>query len=263
MANNPAHEPPGKVRKRAHDQGLVSEQVSSSAAWLVENGWSILDYERHLREKATPVPAVLKTLERTCTQLDVLEKYPPDTLWEVLVAIVNRRLAKNRVCTKLDWRRRDTNREELKVFYALQMTIENSYGNDKTYLCAHFTEVIAKVGKVRGLGCDRFRALLAAFAPTDTELMQIAANLEACSREQLVSVSIVAIDESVIAYQPSHEAKMQAEKDGAPIPVVYIPRKPHPNGLECFLGCTWQLAQTQMWSRQLFNRGHFSTRIGL
>lgn len=45
------------------------------------------------------------------------------------------------------------------------------------------------------------------------------------------SISVVTIDESVIAYQPKKEAKSNAEKKEEPIPMVYIPRKPHPNGL--------------------------------
>jgi len=47
------------------------------------------------------------------------------------------------------------------------------------------------------------------------------------------------VDEAVIAYQPSLASKIRAEKTGEPVPVVYIPRKPHPNGLEDFLLCTY------------------------
>jgi hypothetical protein len=45
------------------------------------------------------------------------------------------------------------------------------------------------------------------------------------------------IDEFVMAYQPRKEVKA-AEVQGQPIPVVFIPRKPHPNGLEIFLATT-------------------------
>lgn len=44
-------------------------------------------------------------------------------------------------------------------------------------------------------------------------------------------VSVVAIDESMCEYQPSKDTKEKAAEKGEPIPVVYIPRKPHPNGL--------------------------------
>src|SRR5690606_207527 len=38
-------------------------------------------------------------------------------------------------------------------------------------------------------------------------------------------------DEAVLGYQPSHSVKEKAIETGEPIPVVYIKRKPHPNGL--------------------------------
>jgi hypothetical protein len=42
---------------------------------------------------------------------------------------------------------------------------------------------------------------------------------------------MIVIDESVLAYQPSKEKKAKMEEEGEPIPVVFIPRKPHKNGL--------------------------------
>lgn len=48
------------------------------------------------------------------------------------------------------------------------------------------------------------------------------------------NVSAIVVDESLIDYHPSAIVKNKAEKSGEPIPVVFIPRKPHPNGLEIF-----------------------------
>lgn len=52
-------------------------------------------------------------------------------------------------------------------------------------------------------------------------------------------VSIIAIDEAVLAYEPSSDVKSKNEDFGEPIPVVYIKRKPHPNGLEIFMACSY------------------------
>jgi hypothetical protein len=38
-----------------------------------------------------------------------------------------------------------------------------------------------------------------------------------------------------MTYQPTSKTKKVAASEGEPIPVVYIPRKPHPNGLEAFI----------------------------
>jgi len=40
-------------------------------------------------------------------------------------------------------------------------------------------------------------------------------------------------------YQPSHEMKEKAVINGEPIPVIYIPRKPHPNGLLAYISATF------------------------
>ena len=53
------------------------------------------------------------------------------------------------------------------------------------------------------------------------------------------NISVIAIDEAVLAYQPSSQVKEKAKMNGEPIPVVFIPRKPHPNGLEIFLSVTY------------------------
>ena len=41
------------------------------------------------------------------------------------------------------------------------------------------------------------------------------------------------------SYQPSAEVKKIYMTKGEPIPVVYIPRKPHPNGLLNYLSATF------------------------
>lgn len=53
------------------------------------------------------------------------------------------------------------------------------------------------------------------------------------------NVSTVTIDEHINGYQPSHKTKEKAVERGEPIPVVYIPRKPHPNGLLIYLMCSY------------------------
>lgn len=40
-------------------------------------------------------------------------------------------------------------------------------------------------------------------------------------------------------YKPAKTTKEKADQEGEPIPVVYIPRKPHPNGLLEYLFATY------------------------
>jgi hypothetical protein len=57
---------------------------------------------------------------------------------------------------------------------------------------------------------------------------------------------VAVFDEQVIGYQPSHSSKNAAEKAGHSIPVVYIPRKPHPNGLLIYVVCLLTLTECQL-----------------
>ena len=43
----------------------------------------------------------------------------------------------------------------------------------------------------------------------------------------------------MLAYEPSSDVKSKNEDSGEPIPVVYIKRKPHSNGLEIFMACSY------------------------
>jgi len=63
--------------------------------------------------------------------------------------------------------------------------------------------------------------------------------LSTAAQNELRAVRVLTIDETVVEYQPSKEAKAKAAGLGAPIPVVYIPRKPHPNGLEVMTVATY------------------------
>jgi hypothetical protein len=112
--------------------------------------------------------------------------------------------------------------------------IENTYGNNTIKLRSHFSMVSESCGGVKKLGMDRFQALWRAFNPSIDELRQIVDILHSVWSSFIENVSLVAVDETLVSYQPFPK-KQQAESLGEPIPVVYIPRKPHPNGLEAFL----------------------------
>ncbi len=47
--------------------------------------------------------------------------------------------------------------------------------------------------------------------------------------------TLCALDESLMEYQPSATVKEAMEKIGEPIPVAFIQRKPHPNGLLAYI----------------------------
>jgi hypothetical protein len=120
----------------------------------------------------------------------------------------------------------------------LAIQIENSYGNDTRNLREHYKNIKLQFGEIRGMGLDRFETLWRALNPSIEEIRQICDILHETFNNYLDHVEVCVVDESVIGYQPGSKAKKEAESRGEPIPVVYIPRKPHPNGLEIFLVAT-------------------------
>lgn len=58
-------------------------------------------------------------------------------------------------------------------------------------------------------------------------------------QDYVEEVNIAVVDEGVLDYQPRSSTKIKASEKETPIPVVHIPRKPHPNGLEVFFSGNW------------------------
>jgi hypothetical protein len=214
------------------------DDVAALSTWMVENDWEVLGYERHLQEKRAAQPARLQPLEMGTSQLAVFNLHLPGDAWTLLSKVVNRNIVLRR-SQCVDSRRRDTTNTEMKCWYALQIAIENTWGNDTRSLRSHFAAVKEEYGAVHGLGEDRFQFISAACCPTGAELKLLAEILKTAAKRQLESVHVLTIDESVIGYTPRKKIKERADTKGDPIPTVFVPRKPHPNGLECFLACTY------------------------
>lgn len=53
------------------------------------------------------------------------------------------------------------------------------------------------------------------------------------------SLSVACYDELAVGYQPSSKVKEDANNAGEPIPVMFLPRKPHPNCILIYLLATY------------------------
>jgi hypothetical protein len=83
------------------------------------------------------------------------------------------------------------------------------------------------------IGKNRFKALRSSF-PTQKDLVKLIELLRNNWRNAVSPGSIVTFDETIFEFQPGSKSKEDAEKNRDPIPVVFIPSKPHPNGLLCY-----------------------------
>jgi len=126
----------------------------------------------------------------------------------------------------------------MKTWYGIQMLIENTYGNSVHDTAKH-SNCIASTYGAASMGHDRWQRISKALRPISTELQDIAKIIELNGCMRIGEANVITVDESVIGYRPSRNVRDRADLSGNPIPLVYIKRKPHPNGLEIFLGCTY------------------------
>lgn len=96
-----------------------------------------------------------------------------EDIWNLLVTVVNRNFARNTNQSNVrDRRKRPTNPVEMNKFYAVQMLIENTYGNSTRNMRSHFKTLKDKYKNQwpRGMGVDRFTSIRANLILTREEL---------------------------------------------------------------------------------------------
>ena len=224
-----SEDPPSKKQKKQ----APKNQLSVDCAHFLESKWKML---KSVQLKAPLEYVLLKHGNSSNSAITNLLLFIPEQVWTILQTAINRRLASfPNIKKKNQYRIKDVTVFELLQFYGIHLLMESTYGNDFTNLRAHFAYVKEKFGGVKGLGLDRFEILRNCLVPTVEEIRTICEVLGATNAKFVERVTQCTIDESLIGYQPSKKVKEEAEKEGKPIPVVYIQRKPHPNGLLNYL----------------------------
>jgi hypothetical protein len=212
--------------------------------FFIENGWKIIDGE--VESKVSLQPAEFKRNIiaaydlRLNGEFDYLQLFLTFLLlefWKKLVSIVDHNLLKYS-STKNPVKA--TSVEELIQFYGMQMELENTFGNATFDIRQHLNQLSEKTGKKERIGQRRFLQIRNSINPTIEqfrELLEIR-NKAAISTISRVSV-VVCVMNIINAYQPLDTTKAKADQVGVPISVIYMPRKPHPNGLFLYLLATY------------------------
>jgi hypothetical protein len=161
----------------------------------------------------------------------------PETLWELMVTVVNRLIIGNASVTSAAMRRTFTTAKEMRKWYAVLMALENTWGNRSGSLRNHLKSIKEDLCDVwpHGMGQSRWLFLRSKFQPSVAEIRQFCQLIAEASKSCLVSIHSMAFDEQLAGYHPRSSTKKAAEAAGSPIPVCYIPRKPDPNGLLTYL----------------------------
>ena len=164
------------------------------------------------------------------------------SMWEELAVEMNANIARNKDNTSniRKYARKEVTAEEAIRFYGLLMMIESSYGNNTANLRAHFSAVKSEFEEPEKImGIDRFTILRGAFYGSSDFLKKVCDEFHLATTKHISQISVVVGDEAVAEYQPAAATKKKHEKMGDPIPVIYIPRKPHPNGFLFYLLATF------------------------
>lgn len=213
------------------------DTLLAGCATAVEEHWSL--GSAHFVSVPTLQEAEFVPMSRYPSMTEVFMGFFTSPIWDVLVKATNTHLSDGTNCDYHDSRRKPTTKQELIKFYGIIIAMENSYGNDMKNQRTHFKDIKTAYGGVNKLGCDHFEALLHAFVPSLEQLGNICDLFHEAFINHLEKTSDALIDESVIGYQPSAAVKKHYEELGEPIPVVHIPRKPHPNGFLIYLIATF------------------------
>lgn len=160
----------------------------------------------------------------------------PSSLWKLLNNVLNKSMLSKRTTTLLKSSFKhhgDLLLEGTPAFFALAWEIEFSTSKKHSTLKDVF-DLLKENDHPITIGYNRFKALRASFIPTQEDLLEAVQILRASWSSAIEPGSVVCFDEALWDFRPSKKAKEKAENRKDPIPVVYIPRKPHPNGLLCY-----------------------------
>lgn len=88
------------------------------------------------------------------------------------------------------------------------------------------------------MGYNRYLAIKASIKPSSEVFDELLAEWVSQSKVHWTPGTEISIDETIFAYQVRKETKAEFEKMKDPIPMHYIPRKPHKNGLFAWTAAT-------------------------
>jgi hypothetical protein len=208
-------------------------KLHSSCAQFCQESWKLVD---NVKIKQDLLLSLLNRGNPGDSAVSILLQFLTVAIWQVLVDCVNKNLAEG-MTAEYPGRgsSRPTDVEEMIHFYAIVILMESTFGNQYRNLRDHFAFIKLQYGAVKRLGCSRFKRLRCAFNPSIEDIKRVCDLLRGAFHSHISEIHSVTVDESLIGYQPSRPVKDKAEKQGEPIPVAYIPRKPHPNGLLGYL----------------------------
>lgn len=229
-------EPPRKKNKQNREQE-IEQKLQQELSEFISDGWSPLK-DSLINSRLSIAPK--STVNYSCVNRlwcfnpqKIMDKLLPVAFWQNLASIVNNNIdskkSRQKVADTSTKYYKQVTPSMMKMFYGILLQLENMYSEANHSITANYKYL--RNQKKTPMGYQRFRAILSCLNPLETEFNQLIDIIRASFKECWSNPVHVAADEALYGYQPSKETKKKYEKKKDPIPVVYIPRKPHPNGL--------------------------------
>lgn len=176
---------------------------------------------------------------RNLSVSDFFSLFFTDEFWKLWKGVVDNQfilsLSTNKITGKREKYYKPVSIHQLKLFYGMYLDLETNFSSKNDSIEKQF-QIMRKTKKLP-IGENRFFAILSCSQPTTLQFEELEKLYSAIFSRNWDAGPVVSHDETVFAYQPAKRTKKVAEDALDPIPLVYIPRKPHPNGLLSYMTC--------------------------
>ena len=220
----------GRKRKRKSPEEIEA-QTHNYVSTFLENKWEILSSPPK-RKKFTPLVSQGSTNSRGAQPIDSFSKIFRIDFFEALVQVVNRNLDESYGKNQTKWNQKRVDVAEIKYFFGLLISVVNVRSKQYPSLKENFRWIMGEGNQ--GMGWNRFSMIWRACVPSDEEFDALEEALRKAYQDSWIPGREVVADESVWAYKPSKNVLDRLRELNIRIPLVYIPRKPHPNGLMAY-----------------------------
>ncbi len=162
----------------------------------------------------------------------------PERLWLLINQIINKNMVSKLTTSSMKstakYHKSELKLEETPAFLSLCWDIEFNSSKKNSTLDQVFRDLKNDNNGNLLFGLNRFKALRSCLIPDQEDLIEAIKIFRASWSNAIKPGSIICFDEALWDFRPNKNTKEEAEKRKDPIPVVFIPRKPHPNGLLCY-----------------------------
>jgi hypothetical protein len=216
------------------------DKVKDNLSKFHEEGWKILE-NPELDMKNTEALVSAPNFSICGRSINMTPKKAFNVIFKkaipIIAEILNRNLGESHsynTSTTARHSKKGVDIRETRHFLGILCLVTTMRGPD----CKSHIENFRKIWHTP-IGWNRYRTLLSCYEPNNEEFGLLENAFRTTFQECWIPGRQIAVDESVWSYCPGKVVLDGCRREGIRIPLVYIPRKPHPNGMMAYLlACT-------------------------